>query len=637
MRTSETWQLNLGARPVGPSTVEFRVWAPHARTVAIKLIGQDRNSLPMEPRELDYFEAIVSGASPGMRYQYVLDDQKERPDPASRFQPDGVHGASVVVDPDAFRWTDESWSGLPLAHLIMYELHSGTFTPEGTFEAIIPHLEYLQNQVGVTAIELMPVAQFPGVRNWGYDGVYPFAPQASYGGPQGLKALVDACHARGLAVILDVVYNHLGPEGSYLGDFGPYFTDQYRTPWGQAINFDGPDSDEVRHYVISNALYWVTEYHMDALRLDAIHGIYDFSARHILQDLTEAVHAEADRLGRRILVIAESNLNDVRIIAPPAEGGYGLDGQWNDDFHHALHTLLTGERAGYYEDFGHPEQLAKALREGFIYSGQRSSYRRRRYGNSSRNCSPSQFIVFAQNHDQVGNRAHGDRLSTLVPYEALKVAAASVLLAPSIPLLFMGEEYGETAPFQYFTDHGDQALVEAVRKGRQAEFASFEWKNEMPDPQALVTFERSRVHPGSQSDARRAAILRWHRHLIRLRKSMPALEAFQPDRHVQRVWTDEAQLVLVLHRWIANGQAALLILGFNRRPASVRLCEPVGTWELLLDSSAEEFGGTGQNGPPEKLMIGLGGLPVDLPAYATAVYASVERNNEVKSATSPSD
>jgi maltooligosyltrehalose trehalohydrolase len=622
MRTSETWRLNLGARPVGPSTLGFRVWAPRARTVAVKLIGQNRNPLPMEPRELGYFEATVSGARPGMRYQYVLDDQKERPDPASRFQPDGVHGASVVVDPDVFHWTDQSWSGVPLTHLIMYELHTGTFTLEGTFEAIIPHLEYLQNQVGVTAIELMPVAQFPGVRNWGYDGVYPFAPQASYGGPQGLKALVDACHARGLAVILDVVYNHLGPEGNYLGDFGPYFTDQYRTPWGQAINYDGPDSDEVRHYVISNALYWVTEYHMDALRLDAIHGIYDFSARHILQDLTEAVHAEADRLGRRILVIAESNLNDVRIIAPPAEGGYGLDGQWNDDFHHALHSLLTGERAGYYEDFGHLEQLATALREGFIYSGQRSSYRKRRHGNSARNCSPSQFIVFAQNHDQVGNRAHGDRLSTLVPYEALKVAAASVLLAPNIPLLFMGEEYGETAPFQYFTDHGDQALVEAVRKGREAEFESFSWQGEVPAPQDPATFERSRVHPGHQANAEQGALLCWYRRLIDLRKSVMALQAQDSNEHSHRAWTYEAQQVLVLHRWSPDEQAALLLLGFNSTPISVTLHEPQGQWDLRLESSGENFGGTGKNAPPTQLTIGQGGVTVKIPAYAAFLYLS---------------
>jgi len=622
MRTSETWRLNLGARPVGPSTLEFRVWAPRARTVAVKLIGQNRNPLPMEPRELGYFEATVSGARPGMRYQYVLDDQKERPDPASRFQPDGVHGASVVVDPDVFHWTDQSWSGVPLTHLIMYELHTGTFTLEGTFEAIIPHLEYLQNQVGVTAIELMPVAQFPGVRNWGYDGVYPFAPQASYGGPQGLKALVDACHARGLAVILDVVYNHLGPEGNYLGDFGPYFTDQYRTPWGQAINYDGPDSDEVRHYVISNALYWVTEYHMDALRLDAIHGIYDFSARHILQDLTEAVHAEADRLGRRILVIAESNLNDVRIIAPPAEGGYGLDGQWNDDFHHALHSLLTGERAGYYEDFGHLEQLATALREGFIYSGQRSSYRKRRHGNSARNCSPSQFIVFAQNHDQVGNRAHGDRLSTLVPYEALKVAAASVLLAPNIPLLFMGEEYGETAPFQYFTDHGDQALVEAVRKGREAEFESFSWQGEVPAPQDPATFERSRVHPGHQANAEQGALLCWYRRLIDLRKSVMALQAQDSNEHSHRAWTYEAQQVLVLHRWSPDEQAVLLLLGFNSTPISVTLHEPQGQWDLRLESSGENFGGTGKNAPRTQLTIGRGGVTVKIPAYAAFLYLS---------------
>ena len=316
---------------------------------------------------------------------------------------------------------------------MLYELHVGTFTAQGTFDAIVPHLDELKD-LGITSIELMPVAQFPGDRNWGYDGVYPFAVQNSYGGPEGLKRLVNACHQRGLAVTLDLVYNHLGPEGNYLQDFGPYFTDRYRTPWGSAINFDGPESDEVRRFFIENALYWVTEFRVDALRLDAVHGIFDFSALHFLQELAAAVHEQAEQLNRRIYVIAESDLNDVRIVRSPELGGYGLDAQWNDDFHHALHTLLTGERTGYYEDFGRIQDLAKAFAEGFVYSGAYSPARRRRHGNSSKDLAAPRFVVFAQNHDQVGNR---HRLSALVSFEWLKLAAAVVLLSPFIPLLFI--------------------------------------------------------------------------------------------------------------------------------------------------------------------------------------------------------
>jgi maltooligosyltrehalose trehalohydrolase len=578
------------------------------------------NPVLMEPREFGYFEATVPDVSAGTRYLYVLDGEKKRPDPASRHQPDGVHKPSAVVDPDAFRWTDQNWTGLPLNRYIIYELHAGTFTQAGTFETIIPHLDYLKNDVGVTAIELMPVAQFPGTRNWGYDGVYPFAPQSSYGGPQGLKTLVDACHAKGLAVVLDVVYNHLGPEGNYMGDFGPYFTDRYRTPWGDAINYDGRGSDEVRHFVISNALYWVSEYHVDALRLDAIHGIYDFSARHILREMAEAVHKEARRLGRIALVIAESDLNDVRVIAPPSDGGYGLDAQWNDDFHHALRTVLIHERLGYYQDFGRLDQLATAIQDAFVYSGQRSAYRRRRHGNSSRGRPASQFVVFAQNHDQVGNRALGDRLSTQIPFDALKVETAVVLLSPNIPLLFMGEEYGETAPFLYFIDHGDPALVEAVRKGRRAEFASFGWKEDIPDPQDLATFERSRIRPGSQNDARQAAMLRWTRTLIDLRKTIPSLGASDSDRSRHRVRAYETEKVLILHRWSKKGQAALLILGFNKALAMVTLSEPAGTWDLRLDSASREFGGAGQNSLPKQLILTPNGASVTVPAYTAALF-----------------
>ncbi len=337
------WQLDFGASMIGSDRVRFKVWAPAAQTVSVELVDQDRIAIPMQPTSEGYFEVTVEGVGLRARYRYLLDGKHARPDPASRFQPEGVHGPSVVVDPDSFRWTDTAWRGIPLEDMIIYELHVGTFTREGTFGAIIPHLSYLKESVGITAIELMPVAQFPGGRNWGYDGVYPYAVQSSYGGPDGLKRLVDACHAAGLAVILDVVYNHLGPEGNYLGEFGPYFTDRYKTPWGSAINYDGPDSDEVRHYVVSNALYWITEYHIDALRLDAIHGIYDFSATHILKELACSVQQQAARLSRIIPVIAESDLNDTRIIEQPATGGYGLEGQWNDDFHHALRVVLTGE------------------------------------------------------------------------------------------------------------------------------------------------------------------------------------------------------------------------------------------------------------------------------------------------------
>ncbi len=621
-RDQRDWQLDLGANRIGSSVVRFRVWAPRAKRVFVQVLDQGRDPFPMEPRERGYFDLRVEGVRAGARYRYVLDDEKVRPDPAARFQPDGVHEASAVVDPDSFRWTDRGWRGIGFKDLIIYELHTGTFTPAGTFEAIIPHLEYLKQDVGITAIELMPVAQFPGTRNWGYDGTYLYAPQSTYGGPQGLKTLVNACHAAGLAVILDVVYNHLGPEGNYLADFGPYFTDRYRTPWGDAINYDGPDSDEVRHFMISNALYWVTEYHIDALRLDAIHGIYDFSASHILQDLAAAVHEQAARLGRQIFVTAESALNDARVITPPGLGGYGLDGQWNDDFHHALRTVLTKERAGYYQDYEGLRHLATAMQDGFVYSGQYSRYHRRRHGNSSAGCAPSRFIVFAQNHDQVGNRALGDRLSTQVPCEALKVAAAAILLSPNIPLLFMGEESGETAPFLYFIDHGDPALVEAVRRGRRAEFASFAWEGEIPDPQDPLTCERSRIRIGGTLEPRRAALLQWTRQLIELRTAIPALGA-GGDRSEHHVRAYEREHVLVIHRRGERGPDALVVLSFNGTPSSVLLREPVGHWRLRLDSAGQEPEGDRLERPPQELVVGSEGMTLPLPAYAVAVFLRV--------------
>lgn len=624
------WSLDIGATPLGGDATRFRVWAPHAASVEVRLINQDRTAIPMHPDGQGYLEVVVKDIGPGTRYRYVLDGTKERPDPASRFQPDGVHDASMVVDPTSFPWTDLSWRDLPLKDFIIYELHVGTFSREGTFDAIIPHLSYLQRTVGITAIELMPVAQFPGHRNWGYDGVFLFAPQSTYGGPEGLKRLVDACHARGLAVILDVVYNHLGPEGNYLADFGPYFTDRYRTPWGSAINYDGPQSEEVRHYILSNALYWATEYHIDALRLDAIHGMYDFSACHILEEIATAIHLQAQCLNRQIFVIAESDLNDARVINQPSAGGYGVDAQWNDDFHHALRVVLTGEQQGYYQDFHGINDLATALREGFVYSGRDSAYRKRRHGNSSSHCRPSQFVVFAQNHDQIGNRAVGDRLSAQLPLEALKVASGLVLLSPNIPLLFMGEEYGETAPFQYFTEHGDQALIEAVRQGRQREFVQFGWNpEEIPDPQHPATFERSRLNR-EQLDSLQAGLLHWTSTLIRLRKTISTLAAGDAIRSHHEVWAVEREGVLILHRWCGPDDNALLVFGFNRTPVTLTLKKPLGNWKILVDSSTKEFGGLGQDHMPQQLIISSHGIVLTIPARTATVFISSQPTPPIK-------
>ena len=468
------WQLERGARRLPDGSVKFSVWAPRVQKLTLQSVAPAW-SVPMERQDNGVYSVVVRGLPSDSHYYYRLDDGRLRPDPVSRLQPEGVHGPSAIVEPTDFPWTDTEWQGISLRDAITYELHVGTCTPAGTFTAIIPLLDYLKNELGITAIELMPVAEFPGSRNWGYDGVHPYAPHTAYGGARGLKTLVNACHETGLAVVLDVVYNHLGPEGNYLSEYGPYFTDRYTTPWGQAVNFDGDDSREVRRYFIDNALYWVTEYHIDGLRLDAIHAIFDKSHTHILQELGEAMHAQAHALDRTILVIAESDLNDKQVISDLSDGGWGLDAQWSDDFHHALHVLLTGERNGYYQDFGTLADLRLALTEGFVYQGQGSQYRQRPHGTPSRHLAGERFVICSQNHDQVGNRAYGERLSTLVPFPALKLAAGLVLCAPNSPLLFMGEEYGEPAPFLYFTSHTDPALAQAVREGRRREFAHFAW------------------------------------------------------------------------------------------------------------------------------------------------------------------
>lgn len=466
----------------------FVAWAPGLSELSLILCGGASGRIAMS-RERCGFYAAEATADAGTKYLFRLPDGRELPDPASRFQPDGVHAPSVVVDTGSFEWTDNNFAAAPLKETIIYELHVGTFTSEGTFAAAIPRLSELA-ELGITAVEVMPIAQFPGPRNWGYDGVYEFAAQSSYGGPRGFQEFVNAAHGCRLSVILDVVYNHIGPEGNYLGAFGPFFTNRYRTPWGQAINYDDAESVPVREFFIQNALYWLKEFHVDGLRLDAVHGIFDFSAHHFLVELRERVEALSVRTGRRLYVIAESDLNDSRLLHCPSRGGYGLDGQWSDDFHHSVHSLLTGESSGYYADFGSIADLTAVLSEGWLYFGQYSRYRRRRHGNSPVGIAPERFVVCTQNHDQVGNRALGDRLSQIVDLDSLKLAAGIVLLSPFTPLLFMGEEYGEKRPFQYFTSHGDPALIEAVREGRREEFAAFGWQEDVPDPQDENTFKR---------------------------------------------------------------------------------------------------------------------------------------------------
>ncbi len=481
--------MRLGAYYLGDRRCEFTVWAPNAETVSLQILTPQPRTIPMQQKEWGYWQVTADEIEPGTRYLYQLNGGETRPDPASYAQPEGVHGPSQVID-QHFVWNDQGWSGVPLDNMIIYELHVGTFTPEGTFEAIIPRLPDLR-ELGITAIEIMPIAQFPGsqpagegsaYRNWGYDGVYPFAVQNSYGGPQGLKKLVEACHKEGIAVVLDVVYNHFGPEGNYMSHFGPYFTETYRTPWGSAINFDDAHSPDVRSFFIQNALHWLQDYHIDALRLDAIQAIYDLGAKHFLEELAENVAELSQQDGRRRYLIAESDLNNPRIIRSPDKGGYGLDAQWSDDFHHALHALLTGSDIGYYQDFGTCEHLAKAYRDTFVYDWKYSPHRQRFHGSSALDCPLTQFVVCIQNHDQIGNQMLGERLFQLISFESLKLAAGAVLLSPYIPLLFMGEEYGEEAPFTYFVSHSDPELIQAVRKGRKQEFEAFHYDGEPPIP-----------------------------------------------------------------------------------------------------------------------------------------------------------
>ena len=584
----------LGATYLGSDRCQFIVWAPIVQKVEVHIVSPEEWIVPLVRGERGYHQSVVEGVEPGCQYYYRLDSEKERPDPASRFQHEGVHGPSQVVG-SYFPWQNQNWPGLPLEEYIIYELHVGAFTKEGTFDAIIPYLDGLKD-LGITAVELMPVAQFPGKHNWGYDGVFPFAVQGSYGGPEGLKRLVNSCHQKGLAVVLDVVYNHIGPEGNYLADFGPYFTDHYKTPWGAAINFDGPYSDEVRRFFIENAICWLSEFHIDTLRLDALHAILDISSYPFTEELAESFHRQTEKLERQVYLIGESTANDARLIKSQESGGYGLDAQWNDEFHHSLHVLLTGEKTGYYQDFGQLQHLAKAFQEGFVYSGQYSSYRNRSHGISSKDVPAHRLVIFAQNHDQVGNRLNSERLSQLVPFEALKLAAGIVLLSPFIPLLFMGEEYGETAPFPYFVNHSEPDLIEAVRQGRRDEFAAFQWQGELPDPQDEATFLCAKLDHRLRDDGQNHVLLEFYRELIRLRKKTPALAHLSKDNMDVRII--EGHKLLLLHRWNGHNEV-MTVFSLNDSQAAISLPIQAGRWQKRLDSEEERWQGGGSVVPEQ--------------------------------------
>ena len=563
----------------------FCVWAPDKKKVELELNpDQLPVYMPMVKDRQGYWELKVA-LEAGTKYKYRIDGGQSVPDPASRSQPDGVHGPSVLTDKLSSERDDEDWSPPALGDLIMYEIHTGCFSQGQNFQGIIEKLDYLR-EVGINAIELMPVAAFPGVRNWGYDGVCAFAVQESYGGLTGLKELINAAHKKGIAVIMDVVYNHTGPDGNYLSFWGPYFTTKYKSFWGQSFNLDDKFSDAVRNYIIQNALMWLDEFHVDGLRLDAVHAIIDHAAIHLMQELRENVTALSERIKQKKLLIAEIDLNDVRYIGSPEKGGYGLDAQWADEFHHSLHSLLTGEQTGYYEDFGRTEHLVKAINKSYVYDGNYSVHRKRHFGSDATALSADRFVVFTQNHDQTGNRWKGERLSTLVSFSKLKLAAAVMLLSPYIPLIFMGEEYAEKNPFLFFIDYTDPALTESTRKGRKEEFAYFGSESDFPDPASAETFVQSGLS-WNRSDASSQEMLKWYQWLIRFRKTRRAMKG---KLRTEFDAVSPADKLIVMNR-THGGDHIQIVFNFSDSPQLVSLGNN-GMLRRILQSESESWGGT---------------------------------------------
>lgn len=586
--------MNAGTRYLGNYRCQFTVWAPLADEMTLHIVSPEERQISMTKDEAGYFYIEMKDISPGTTYYYRLDGENDLPDPASHFQPEGVHGPSQVIDQRGYNWHDQAWRGISMKDMVIYELHVGTFTPEGTFEAMIPRLDDLA-AMGINAIELMPISQFPGNRNWGYDGVLPYSVQNSYGTPEQFKQLIDVCHQRGIAVILDMVYNHLGPEGNYFGKYGPYFTDSCRTPWGDAINYDGAYSDPVRDFFSNNALFWFENYHVDGLRLDAVHEVHDGGAVHFWEYTSRKVGEFSQKVGKKFFLIAESNLNSPHVIKSPEAGGLGFDAQWLDDFHHAIYVLLDKEGQKFYEDFGRMEQLAKAYKEGFVHSGDYVKARKRKHGRSSAGMPGERFVAFTQNHDLVGNRVGGERLSMLISFEGLKLAAAAILLGPYIPMLFMGEEYAEDTPFFYFVSHTDPELVEAVRKGRKEEFAEFSGGEESPDPQSEETFKASKLQWQKRQKGKYQVMLAWYKELIELRRIHPALHNF--DKNF--LWASIIQnQVLSLERWDADNRFLCLINLADQR-VNFTHYDSTFSWQKVLDSTESKWKETHNAGQEE--------------------------------------
>ncbi len=572
------------------------VWAPHARKTELVLNpgSTEENVIDLTKDAAGYWKTEFRLKQNGTKYKYRINGKKLLPDPASLSQPEGVHGASAIIDLQSFNWSDQQWKNIPPDQTVMYELHTGTFTPKQNFEGITEKLDYLTD-LGINAIELMPVNQFPGKRNWGYDGVYPYAVHNHYGGAEELQKLVNACHNKNIALILDVVYNHLGPEGNYLPEFAPYFTRSYNTPWGAAVNFDDVYSYGLRNYFIQNALMWLKDFHVDALRLDAVHAIKDYSAKHFLQELHEEVELLNKETGKDHYLIAESNLNDVRLINPSEKGGYGLEAQWNDDYHHALHALLTGERSGYYKDYGESCHLLKAIRDAFVYDGIYSDFRKKVYGNTAKDNPGKQFVIFNQNHDQAGNRKSGDRLTTLLNFEQLKLCTATLFSLPFVPMLFMGEEYGESSPFLYFVDHTSNELNKLVRQGRKKEFSHSWDKSPPPDPDKEETFLQSALKWNYKTNRYQSALLSLHKFLISLRKTHPVFS--KPVRENLKINTCNTGNILQLERFYGNN-AILGFFNYSAEREEIQLNPHYSSGlTLILNTASSEWEGNFDNIP----------------------------------------
>ena len=578
-------QRRVGINFNDAQQAEICLWAPTAESVGVEL--ESGSLVSLQKQNQGYWTATTDQLQPNDLYKFNLNGTKRLPDPASLSQPNGVHEASAAIDLKAAEWTDEEWENPKLNSYIIYEIHTGTFSAAGNFDGIAEHLDHLL-ELGINAIEIMPVAQFPGARNWGYDGVFPFAVQHSYGGAAKLQELVNTCHAKGIAVILDVVYNHMGPEGNYFGEFGPYFTDKYHTPWGQAVNFDDEYCDGVRDYFIENVLMWFRDFHIDALRMDAVHAIKDLSAEHILKAIRLKVDALMEVTGRTHYLIVECDLNDPRFLDSPEKNGFGMDAQWIDEFHHALRISAGEPTTGYYSDFQGVRHLEKAYQDAYVYDGQYSEHRKKNFGQPAKGQQGSKFIVFSQNHDQVGNRMLGERSSALYSFEMQKVLAGAVMISPYLPMLFMGEEYGETNPFLYFVSHTDPELNKMVREGRKAEFAAFHAEGEAPDPDAEQTFSQSKLQWDLLNKPEHQTMFNYYKALIALRKQNPALSNGDRSRITAISYPDKN--TLVLKRWEPR-QQIVCILNFSQDKQAIPAEDSIHNWQLLLCSADKKWGG----------------------------------------------